>query len=171
LIIKLSSGVGYKVQALTRDIVDLELAMDVELLIAEIIREDRDDLYGFINRIDLECFEKLITVSGVGSKMAMSALDVYTPEKLAEILATSDIKSLQAITGIGKKLASKIILELRGELVMGEQKQEILSAELRQALTQMGFKQSELSVLDVSKFNNISLIDQLKLALKYLNKQ
>ena len=171
LIVKLSSGAGYKVEVLSRDIASLELGKDVELLIVEIIKEDRDDLYGFINRTDLECFEKLITVSGVGSKMAINVLDSYTPDQLALILESSDLKSLQNVSGVGKKLASKIILELKGDLVINQPNEVSINNELKQALSQMGFKSSEISTLDTSKFSNLSTVEQLKLALQQLNKQ
>jgi Holliday junction DNA helicase RuvA len=80
------------------------------------LREGICDLYGFISREELSSFKLLISISGVGPKAAVSILSASTPEKLALAVITGDEKALTVAPGIGKKLAQRIILELKDKL-------------------------------------------------------
>ncbi len=80
------------------------------------VREDIFDLYGFATQGELQCFRLLISISGVGPKAAISILSTATPEMLAMSIITGDEKTLTAAQGVGKKLAQRIILELKGKL-------------------------------------------------------
>lgn len=79
-------------------------------------REDIFDLYGFATQAELGCFRQLIGVSGVGPKAALAILGVVTPDKLAICVASGDEKALTAAPGVGKKLAQRIVLELKDKL-------------------------------------------------------
>jgi Holliday junction DNA helicase, RuvA subunit len=79
-------------------------------------REDIFDLYGFATQSELSCFKQLISVSGVGPKAALAILGALSPEKLALSVVSGDEKALTAAPGVGKKLAQRIILELKDKL-------------------------------------------------------
>lgn len=84
------------------------------------VRDSIFDLYGFISREELDCFKLLIGISGVGPKAALSILGVTTPSKLALAVLTDDQKVIQAAPGVGKKLAQRIILELKDRMTKGQ---------------------------------------------------
>ena len=84
------------------------------------VREDAMELYGFSSENELSCFQLLIGVSGVGPKAALSILSSTTPEGLATAIITGDEKSLTVAPGIGKKIAQRIILELKDKLAKGQ---------------------------------------------------
>ena len=83
------------------------------------VRDDGMSLFGFLSTEEKALFEKLITVSGVGPKVALAALSSYTPAQLAVLIAAQDVTAVQRVPGIGKKMASRIILELKGSLDQG----------------------------------------------------
>ena len=80
------------------------------------VREGIFELYGFARREELSCFKQLIAISGVGPKAALAILGAVTPEKLALCVISGDEKSLTAAPGIGKKLAQRILLELKDKM-------------------------------------------------------
>ena len=80
------------------------------------MREDIFELYGFARREELTCFKQLIAISGVGPKAALAILSAVTPEKLALCILAGDEKALTAAPGIGKKLAQRILLELKDKM-------------------------------------------------------
>lgn len=84
------------------------------------VREDLFELYGFARQEELTCFKQLIGVSGVGPKAALSILGAVTPDKLALCVVSGDEKALTAAPGIGKKLAQRILLELKDKLAAGQ---------------------------------------------------
>lgn len=83
------------------------------------VRDDGMSLFGFLSLEEKALFEKLITVSGVGPKVALAALSSYAPDQLADLIAAQDVAAVQRIPGVGKKTASRIILELKGSLDEG----------------------------------------------------
>lgn len=84
------------------------------------IREDAIDIYGFATQEERSCFERLLTVSGVGPKAALAILSVTTPDRFALAVASGDEKALTAAPGVGRKLAQRILLELKDKIA-GEQ--------------------------------------------------
>ena len=115
------------------------------------VRDDGMSLFGFLSLEEKALFEKLITVSGVGPKVALAALSSYAPSQLADLIAAQDVAAVQRIPGVGKKTASRIILELKGSLDQGigglfAQEQSAVNKELegaREALLSMGFSSAE----------------------------
>ena len=89
------------------------------------VAEDAMDLYGFSTQEELNMFELLISVSGVGAKGAIAILSSLTPQKLAVSLVTNDVSSIKKATGIGPKTAQRIVLELKDKL---KKEQEIVSS-------------------------------------------
>ena len=108
-------GVGYGCRVTTYTAGQLKLNGNARLYITESIREDAYDLYGFISKEEQRCFELLTSVTGVGPKAAMSILSAG-PQNFTLAVMTGDEKLLTAAQGVGKKLAQRIILELKDKV-------------------------------------------------------
>lgn len=111
-------GVGYKltVSLITSDELLTKVGKQVKLYTHLAVREDGVELFGFGSNEERECFNRLIGVSGVGPKVAMSVLSTMTPDKLALAICTEDIKAIAKAPGIGAKGAARIVLELKDKI-------------------------------------------------------
>ncbi|MBQ1518131.1 MAG: Holliday junction branch migration protein RuvA [Clostridia bacterium] len=110
-------GVGYKCTTSLNTIRELpETGSQIKLYTHMAVREDAVELFGFSTTQELECFKMLISVSGVGSKVGTAILSDFTPEQVAVFIASSDVKSLTKASGVGSKLAQRIILELKDKM-------------------------------------------------------
>ena len=109
-------GVGYGCRVTAYTAAQLKLNQNARLYITESIREDAFDLYGFISREEQHCFELLTSVNSVGPKAAMAILSAGGPQNLTLAIMTGDEKMLTAAQGIGKKIAQRIILELKDKI-------------------------------------------------------
>ena len=108
-------GVGYGCRVTAYTAAQLKLNQAAKLYITESIREDAFDLYGFINREEQRCYELLTSVNGVGPKAAMAILSAG-PQNFTLAVMTGDEKLLTAAQGVGKKIAQRIILELKDKM-------------------------------------------------------
>ena len=111
LTIMTSGGVGYKVFTPLNTLLSLEENQEVEMLIYTSIKEDAMDLFGFVNKNELSLFEKLITVSGIGPKSALTMLSVSSVEHIAIAVENGDASLLSGIPGVGRKSCEKIIIQ------------------------------------------------------------
>ena len=111
-------GVGYKLTTslITSEMLSSKVGQNVKLFTHMAVREDGVELFGFESNEERECFNKLITVSGVGPKAAMSILSIMTPDNFAIAVCTEDAKAISRASGIGGKTAARIILELKDKL-------------------------------------------------------
>ena len=109
-------GVGYGCRITAYTAGQLKLNQNAKLFITESIREDAYDLYGFISREEQRCFQLLTSVNGVGPKAAMSILSAGGPQNFTLAVMTGDEKMLTAAQGVGKKIAQRIILELKDKI-------------------------------------------------------
>lgn len=109
------NGVGYGCRVTAYTAAQLKLNQPAKLFITESIREDAYDIYGFSSREEQRCYELLITVNGVGPKAAMAILSAG-PQNFTLAVMTGDEKLLTAAQGIGKKIAQRIILELKDKV-------------------------------------------------------
>ncbi len=116
-------GVGYLCQTTMNTLKTLKLNSEVTLYTYLNVREDAVDLFGFATQSELATFKTLISVSGVGPKAGLSVLSELTAEQVAMAIATDDIKTITRAQGIGKKIAQRIILELKDKLAKSEQTQ------------------------------------------------
>jgi len=107
------SGVGYKLYINETLLSELSIDLEYEFFIHQHVREDALDLYGFKNMEDLEMFELLLSVSGVGPKSALGVSAVASSEDLREAISRGDSSILIKVSGIGKKTAERVVLELR----------------------------------------------------------
>ncbi len=146
------------------------------------VREDAMDLFGFYDKDELECFKLLTSISGVGPKVALSILSAVTPSSLALAIATDDDKPILAASGVGKKLAGRIILELKDKIAKNNVNIESFTAaaaavpsatsvdsEAYEALSALGYSRDEISsALRGSDISGMSTEDIIKLALARL---
>ena len=109
-------GVGYGCRVTAYTAAQLKLNQNAKLFVTESIREDAYDLYGFSSREEQRCYELLTSVNGVGPKAAMSILSAGGPQNFTLAVMTGNEKILTAAQGIGKKIAQRIILELKDKI-------------------------------------------------------
>ena len=109
-------GVGYCCRITGFTAAQLKLNTNVRLYITESIREDAYDLYGFISKEEQRCFQLLTGINGVGPKAALSILSAGGPQNFTLAVMTGDEKMLTAAQGVGKKIAQRIILELKDKI-------------------------------------------------------
>ena len=109
-------GVGYACHTSLNSLAGVNVGENVTFYTYLHVREDIMDLYGFSDQEELSCFKMLIGVSGVGPKAALSILSVVTPTQLAVAIASEDEKPLLAANGVGKKMAQRVLLELRDKV-------------------------------------------------------
>lgn len=147
------------------------------------IREDIIALYGFLTSDEIELFKKLISVNGIGPKAGLSVLSTYESNTVKEIILKEDVTRMSKVSGIGKKTASKIILELRDKigaiegLISDTEGTGIFQGECEQsdivsALVALGFNSYEAKkVLDKIDIEGKSENEIIKEALKNINRQ
>ena len=109
-------GVGYNCQTTMNTLKTLRLGDEVTLYTHLNVREDAMELFGFSTKTELDTFKTLIGVSGVGPKAGLAILSVLSPEQVAMAIATDDVKTITRAQGVGKKIAQRIVLELKDKL-------------------------------------------------------
>lgn len=167
------SGLGYKVYATDDVFTGIKQGDTLSLFTHLVVREDALDLYGFTTEAELLFFEMLITVSGVGPRGALQILSINGVETLRVAIGTGDTSYLTKVSGIGKKTAEKIVIELRDKLegLHSEASKEGLKSEsdALEALKALGYSQSEArSALKGTTSTNTN--DRIKEALKILSR-
>jgi Holliday junction DNA helicase RuvA len=142
------------------------------------IREDIIALYGFLTSDEIDLFKKLISVNGIGPRAGLSVLSTYEANTIKEIILKEDVSRLSKVPGIGKKTASKIILELKDKVGTVEELQGseiVVSSEMSDmidALTSLGFNYAEVKkTLGNMELSGKSENDIIKEALKNMNRQ
>ncbi|MCZ9293160.1 Holliday junction branch migration protein RuvA [Corynebacterium meitnerae] len=110
------AGVGYRFMATPPTLGRLTRGENARVLTAMVVKEDSMTLYGFTDDDGRSMFHRLTTVSGLGPKLAMASLSVFEPAELAGHITAGDSKAIQAIPGVGKKMADRLILELKDKL-------------------------------------------------------
>lgn len=160
-------GVGYRL-ATTR--VKSEVGEKVRFYVAEVIREDRYDLYGFETRDEKELFLILTDVQGVGPKLGQKILSAASPDTLRKHIQNGDLSFFTSISGVGKKTAQKIILDLKGVLVdAGSTRASTVRDDVSDALESLGYGRDDiLSVLPHVVGESVE--DRVKSALKMLSR-
>jgi Holliday junction DNA helicase RuvA len=112
-----TSGIGYHVNVTASTALDLRVGQSTKLFTAHIIREDSQTLFGFESEEQLQSFNLLCSVSGVGPKSALSVIGTLGVDGLAKAVATADDSMFKSVSGIGPKTAKLIVLSLTGKLV------------------------------------------------------
>lgn len=114
------AGVGYACRTTSHTVSALRPGEEAKLYTHLNVREDAMELYGFVSEQERSCFQLLLSVSGVGPKAALSILSATGPEGLATAILTGNEKALTVANGIGKKIAQRILLELKDKLAKGQ---------------------------------------------------
>ena len=143
-------GVGYLIHVTPRTLGELEPTSQAFVYVHQHIREDALTLYGFLDRDERRTFEILIATHGVGPNMAMSILATHTPRALIDIVATNDHGALTLVSGVGRKTAERLLIELKGRMNLpvmdtpqGEQTHRAVT-DVREALTGLGYSNEEI---------------------------
>ena len=178
-------GVGYACRTTNYTLSKLNTGKAAKLYTHMYVREDLVELYGFASQSELGCFRMLIGVSGVGPKAALAILSSNTPEGLAMAIVSGNEKALTSAPGVGKKIAQRIILELKDRLAKGQLSTgggesfaggitvipENKASEASAALAVLGYSQSEIAAaLKGIDLDALSLEDVIRQALKKMVK-
>ncbi len=172
-------GVGFKVFMPTSAITTIGKPGDnVKVFTHTHVREDNISLFGFPTAEELWLFEILIGVTGLGPKLSLALLSALTPDQLTMAIASGSIDLLDTVPGIGKKVANRIVLELKDKIGAGlaispsanisEENSDVLGA-----LTSLGYSAAEAvrAVASLPTDKKMKLEDKVKLALQYLGKK
>ena len=150
-------GVGYACHTSNYTLARLQNGKPAKLFTYCNIKEDAFDIYGFSTREELDCFRRLIGVTGVGTKAALAILSAVSPEQLTLAVMTQDDKTITMAQGVGKKMAQRILLELKDKLapaqleLSGAQMESAVpvrgskTAEATAALASLGYSQQEIA--------------------------
>lgn len=124
-------GVGYElgVSSSTAAALPQVGSAGVTVLTRLIVREDAMDLYGFATREERALFDKLVAISGVGPKLALSVLSTFSPAQLATVVATADINRMAQVPGVGKRKGQRLLVELEGVFAKDAQLRSLVGAE------------------------------------------
>ncbi len=179
-------GVGYGCRTTNHTLSKLKKGEETTLYTYLHVREDAMELYGFANIEEKNLFLQLISVSGVGPKAALSILSASNPANLALSIITGDEKALTCAPGIGKKIAQRIILELKDKLAKGQMPTgggesyggggitlipENKLSEASAALAVLGYSQAEINIaLGGIPVEELTLEQIIKMALKKMMK-
>jgi len=177
-----NNGLGYKIFTSGSTMAKMpKIDEEVLLYLVQIVRQDFIGLYGFLTKDELDMFNKLITINGVGTKAALSLLSITSIDKLKYSIISSDMKTIIKAPGIGKKIAQRIILELKdkidiSESAIGAEDENIIinsessnnSMEAMAALMSLGYteKEAKKALKNVEKDDSIENI--IKNSLKIL---
>ena len=173
-------GVGYACHTTNYTLARLQLGKPAKLFTYCNIKEDAFDIFGFFTREELNCFERLLGVTGVGPKAALAILSVVSPEQLTLAVMTQDDKTITMAQGVGKKLAQRIILELKEKI--GGSSMELdfsagtptaapaqtggAAAMARAALQELGYSPAEISAALKGVDPNASTEEMVRFALR-----
>ena len=176
------SGVGFKCSITQNTFSKLAAVGDTVFLHTHLaVREDALDLYGFSTYEELNVFKLITSVSGVGPKIGLAILSEFMPDKVLLYIASGDAKSLTAASGVGIKLAQRIILELKDKVgavaitegvsdvvMVGNANASTNTKEAIEALVSLGYSQSEASLAVGRLDTSLSTDDLIRQALKSL---
>ena len=168
-------GVGYEVSLTAIDFENLNLNDDIKLYTYHHIREQSEELFGFTSLAAKKLFELLITVQGVGPKAAMAILSLATSEEVRNAIANADASYISKASGVGKKSAERVIVDLRDKVGLptyygrkSEPEQQPLQAndEAHDALMALGFTLADATKALEGVDSQLSVEERIRLALK-----
>lgn len=174
------NSVGYEVLASTQTLADVSSLVGQKLgvWIYQHIREDQDQLFGFLNKNEKEFYLQLLKVNGVGPKMALSIMSGARVNQIQDWIESSDAKALSSLPKVGKKTAEQIILTLQGKLVRVESKakgklspQIESHRQITSALVNLGFKNQNVDQFVSSLSSTITIEDGIRQGLQKLSGQ
>jgi len=174
-----NNGIGYKINTSGSTIAKTpQIDENITLYLQQIVREDFIGLYGFLTKEEINMFNLLLTINGIGAKAALSLLSISSVNNLKYAIISGDEKNLVRAPGVGKKTAQRIILELKDKIkpeeIINQEKdhrqvsQEEETIEVLEALIALGYSEKEAGRAVASIDNNDSIESMIKNALKFL---
>jgi len=169
------NGVGYGLWVVQEDWTHLAVGSEVKLYVYEYIREQNHDLYGFTSLSTKKLFELLLSVNGVGPKMALAILSVGSIDDVRQAIAEGNVKFLQAANGVGKKVAERVVVDLKDKVGLSANPNATTflgrSAvnrfdEALEALVSLGFSTQQAAEALSEIDNKLPTEERVKLALK-----
>ena len=167
-----TNGIGFKIFT-TPNVIELPIGSNLSLHTYLQVREDALVLFGFFQASELHFFELLLTVSGVGPKVALSILASQNTELVKNAIASQDLAMFTRIGGVGKKTAEKIIVELKDKIgVLSENNQTTLSGsdDMFVALENLGYSSKEIKEIITKIDPTLTTEEKLRQALKFLSR-
>jgi len=167
-------GVGYGLYVNAEDYGKLNANDNAKLYIYEHIREQAHDLYGFTDKETLALFKKLLDVNGVGPKMALNMLSIGNVNQLKQAIASGDVKFIQQTNGVGKKVAERVVIELKDKVGLGQgsadsnifvSESSLMSDEATQALISLGYSAQDAAQALEGIDSKLSTEERIKKAL------
>jgi len=170
------NGIGYELLVTNSALSNLSVGQAVKIYTYLAVKEDGVSLYGFLDRQEKQMFLKLISVSGVGAKVAITMLSGLQADRLSNAIVSNDIALLSSIKGIGKKTAERIVLELKdkivGEITLAPNTavNSNIQSEAIAALMSLGLKPAEAANA-VSKIKDIDRLSVEEIVVKALKER
>ena len=166
-------GIVFRIAVPTSNISQLDpKGSKIELFTSLQVREGSMSLFGFLTEDERKTFEILININGIGPKMALNLLSILSPDSLSSAVNLGDINAFTVVPGVGKKMASRIILELKGKVDLSDQQyKNSPDEELTNALMSLGYTLSEIrkAVLNIDYSDSVTLEDKVRSALNNLS--
>ena len=170
-----TSGIGYEILIPIDTLTQLEIGENYKLQIYEHIRENMYDLYGFLDSQSKLLFIKLINVNGVGPKAGLNILSIGSLNKVRSAIASGDIKTIQLAPGVGKRVAERVVIDLKDKvgLVSSIDEKSLLSSEdilmqdeAVQALVALGYDLTDAAKAVDKIDKNLDVQERIRLALR-----
>lgn len=163
-----NQGIGYWVGVSSNTVVKLTGSPTAELYLHHHVREDDESLFGFLTGEDQSFFESLIKISGIGPKVALSIMDAGNLSEIRSAIQSSDVNFFTNIPGIGKKNATKVVLELKDKVSQGTFEDIDSRSQLYKGLESLGYSRSEIKAAIGKVDASLKIEDQLRQALRVI---
>lgn len=169
-----NGSIGYKIYTSGNTIKSLpELNNETMIYTALLVRQDFIGLYGFLTREELQLFQTLITINGVGAKAALSLLSISGPDNLKKAIYKEDISVITKAPGVGPKTAKRIILELKDKIILSFEESDsgdVKDSEILLALMTLGYSEKEAISAFSKVEKTLTIESSIKECLKILMK-
>lgn len=170
-LIETTSGLSYEVFLVPSIIKNNILGKNIEIFTQLIVREDSQTLYGFVDKSEINIFKMLLSISGIGPKVAYGVISFSNPDDLISAVKNNDVDFFTRVPGLGKKTALKIVVELSGKLETGFSIAKVYMSEedklVLDALVSLGFKTEEAKKIMTNIPKNITVEEKIKKALQF----
>lgn len=169
-------GVGYGLAVTLDDLGRLETGSEAKLYVYEHIREQGYDLFGFLSRNTKSLFEQLLAVTGVGPKMALNVLSIGSEQEVRQAIANGDVKLIQQANGVGKRVAERVVVELKDKVGLTgvdlestgllQATDTLMKDEAVEALVALGYSTTDAAAALQKVSVDLPTEDRIKAALK-----
>ena len=169
-LIETASGLSYEVFMVPSIIKNNILGKNIEIFTQFIVREDSQTLYGFVDKSEINIFKMLLSISGIGPKVAFGVISFSNSEDLLGAVKNNDVDFFTRVPGLGKKTALKIVVELSGKLESGFSLSKVYMSEedklVLDAMVSLGFKTEEARKIMSNIPKNLSVEEKIKKGLQ-----